>query len=98
VASLVEEYKAGATVYELAERFKITRQTASKHLHRQDVLMRRQGLDAQQIDEAAKLYGQDWSVARIGGQLGFNGGTVWRALRASDVPMRDTHGRERLGR
>lgn len=35
VAALVEGYQAGATVYELASRFKIHRVTVSQHLHRQ---------------------------------------------------------------
>ena len=49
----------------------------------------------EQVDLATRLYQQDWSVARIGSHLGVNGGTVWLALRARGVQMRDTHGRER---
>jgi hypothetical protein len=40
VQELVEAYEAGATVYQLAERFKIHRVTVSAHLHRQGVRMR----------------------------------------------------------
>ena len=63
-AALVEQYQAGATVYELAERFKIHRVTVSEHLHRQGVRMRRRSLEEWQIDEAAQLYEQGWSLAR----------------------------------
>jgi hypothetical protein len=57
--------------------------------------MRRRGLDQGQVDQAAELYAQRWSVARIGGHLGVDGGTVWLALRERGVEMRDSHGRER---
>jgi DNA-directed RNA polymerase specialized sigma24 family protein len=42
IASLVDGYWSGATVYELADRFKIHRTTVSQHLRRQQVPMRRQ--------------------------------------------------------
>jgi len=95
VAALVAGYRAGATVYELAERFKIHRTTVSDHLYREGVKMRGVGLDLAHVERAVSLYDQGWSVARIGSQLGANGGTVWRALRAQGVQMRDTQGRAR---
>ncbi len=54
--------------------------------------MRGQSMDEQQVQQAADLYAQGWSVARVGGELGFNGGTVWLALRKHGVRMRDVHG------
>jgi transposase len=65
VAALVDGYQEGATVYELAERFKIHRVTVSEHLRRQGVEMRGQGLYDQQIFEAALLHGRGWSLARF---------------------------------
>jgi hypothetical protein len=81
VAALVEAYLEGATVYELAERFKIHRVTVSEHLHRQGVKMRRQGLEGWQIDEAAKLHEQAWALTRIAQRYGVHASTVWLALR-----------------
>jgi DNA-directed RNA polymerase specialized sigma24 family protein len=49
VTALVAGYQAGATVYELAERFDINRKTVSEHLHRQGVEIRRHGLNSHQI-------------------------------------------------
>lgn len=94
IGELVEGYNQGATVLELADRFKINRQTVSKHLHRQGVKMRRQGLEPQQVADAAGLYEQGWSLARVARHYEVNTGTVWLALRACGVQMRDTHGRE----
>jgi len=95
VADLVEGYRAGQTVYELADHFGLHRATVSTHLHRQGVTLRRQGLDDDGIDHAVHLYEQGWSVARIGDRLGVDGGTVWSALKAQGVRLRDAHRRER---
>jgi DNA-directed RNA polymerase specialized sigma24 family protein len=88
VEALVEAYQAGATVYELATRFKIPRTTASQHLHRQGVTLRRVGLDDKQCQQAVRLYCEGNSLARIGARLGVGAGTVHQALRARGVEMR----------
>lgn len=95
VQLLIEGYEAGATVYELGDRFGISRQTVGKLLKRRGVTMRRQGLSPEQIDEAVRLYADGWSLARIGERLGVDHGTVWNRLRERGVRMRDTQGRER---
>jgi DNA-binding transcriptional ArsR family regulator len=95
VTELVIRYRGGATVYDLAEQFKISRNTVSRHLHRGEIQMRRRSLSEQQVGVVIRLYEQGWSGARIGSHLGFNGGTVWLALRAQGVRMRDAQGRER---
>lgn len=51
-------YQAGATVYQLGERFGIDRRTVSVILHRHDVPMRRRGLSPHEVDEAVQLYGR----------------------------------------
>jgi hypothetical protein len=91
---LVDGYLAGATVYELAARFGIHRVTVSAHLHRQGVTVRRQGLDAEGVAHAVRLYEDGWSVARIGDRLGVDATTAWTALKAHGIAMRDTHARE----
>lgn len=95
VRQLIREYMAGATVYELGERFGISRQTVSRHLHRHEVPMRMQGLSPEQIDEAVRLYEAGWSLARIGTRMGVDAGTVHARLREREVRMRDAQGRER---
>jgi hypothetical protein len=57
--------------------------------------MRRQSLDMQQVDVATSMYEQGWSVAKIGWRCDIDATTVWRALRARGVLMRDVHGRAR---
>ena len=91
---LAEQYRSGATVYELAERFGIHRNPVSLHLHRQGVTMRRRGQDADQIDHAVRLYQDGQSLARIGDRYNVDPSTVHAALRTRGVRLRDTHGRD----
>jgi hypothetical protein len=79
--ALVAGYLAGRTVYELGSEFGVNRRTVSALLHRQGVVMRRQGLSPKQVKEAARLRDQRWSLARIGNRYGVVAGTVLRALR-----------------
>jgi hypothetical protein len=88
VEALAEGYRGGATVYELATHFRIHRTTVAQHLHRQGVVMRRQGLTNDQVDHAVVLYAQGSSLARIGARFGVDPATAWSALRTRGVPMR----------
>jgi hypothetical protein len=87
VQELIDGYQAGATVYELGNRFGISRQTVGKILHRHDVRMRGRGLPPEQIDEAVRLYEGGWSLARIGDHMAVDPTTVLNRLRERGVPQ-----------
>ena len=91
---LAADYQAGMTVYELAAKYRISRETVSKHLHRMGVEIRRQGLNEQQAIEAVRLYGEGLSAFRIGERIGAQHNTVRQELIRRGVRMRDSHGRE----
>ncbi len=93
VSELVSAYEAGATVYQLAEQFRINRRTVSKTLKRQGVETRWQRLTEADVDEAEYLYAQGWSLARIGERLSVSDGTVHYRLKKRGVQMRDPHWR-----
>jgi hypothetical protein len=95
VQELISGYQAGATVYELGDRFGIERRTVSSILHRHGVPMRRRGLSSDQVDDAIHLYNLGWSLARVGQHLGVDHTTVLTKLRQRGIPTRDTHGRPR---
>jgi hypothetical protein len=82
VEQLVYGYQEGATVYELATRFRIHRLTVSRHLHRAGVAMRGRGLDEQEVDAAVQLHREGWSLARLGDHFGVDKRTARSALRA----------------
>jgi len=95
VQTLIAGYRAGATTYELGDRFSIDRRTVSAILHRHGVDMRRRGLSPAQVDDAIRLYSSGWSLVRIGDHLKIDPTTVLRQLRKRDIPPRDTHRRPR---
>lgn len=92
VRELIQGYAGRATVYQLGDRFGISRQTVGKLLKRHDVPMRMRGLSVEQIDEAAQLYKAGQSLARIGERLGVDAGTVRSRLVERGVRMRDAGG------
>ncbi len=89
---LIKEYEAGATVYELGEKFGTSRQTVSRILKRHGVTMRRQGLSSERVDEAVRLYEGGWSLAKIGEKYKVDPTTVMSRLHERGVKMRDTTG------
>jgi DNA-binding CsgD family transcriptional regulator len=105
ITDLAARYKAGATVYELADRFRIHRGTVSSLLERQGVPRREHSLTSSQIAKAIDLYSSGHSLAKIAPELACNPSTVWLALLKAGVRMlallkagvrmRDSHGRER---
>jgi hypothetical protein len=95
VQELIAGYRAGATVYELGDRFGIERRTVSNILKRHDVPMRRRGLSLEQADDAIHLYNLGWSLARVGAHFDVDHTTVLNKLRERGIQTRDTHGRPR---
>ncbi|WP_280331294.1 hypothetical protein [Nocardia wallacei] len=95
-AELARDYVRGMTVYELAEKFSIRRQTVSEHLHRMGVTMRQKGLSESQIDKATELYIQEGlTLKQVGAKLGADAGTVRLALLRRGVRMREPVARKR---
>jgi transposase len=88
VANLVDGYRAGATMNDLADRFGIHRTTVTQHLHRNSVAIRQRGLDDHQVDHAIRLYQQGLSLVRVGARLDVHAETIRRALRARGIQMR----------
>ncbi|WP_019482534.1 hypothetical protein [Arthrobacter sp. TB 23] len=63
---MTASYNAGVTVKELGEKYGIHRGSISKHLRRRGTPIRKVGLDAKQIEEAARIYAEGKSVETIG--------------------------------
>jgi len=95
IEDLVAGYQDGRTVYELADQFRIHRDTVSKLLAREGVPRRYRILDTAAIQHAADLYRSGQSLATIGQRLQVNPTTVRAAVLKAGVRMRDCQGRER---
>jgi DNA-directed RNA polymerase specialized sigma24 family protein len=85
---LVRQYQAGATVYELAQIFNVTRQTVALRLKEAGVVLRLKSMTSEEIARAVTLYTVGWSLARIGDELDFDPNTVQKELRRAGVAMR----------
>ncbi|WP_280410268.1 helix-turn-helix domain-containing protein [Nocardia brasiliensis] len=96
-AELAQDYLRGMTVYQLAKKFSVQRQTVSKHLHRMGVPMRQQGLSEEQVNRAAELYAEGLTLKQVGARLGADAGTVRLALLRRGVKMREPAARRNSG-
>ena len=88
MARLVEHYKAGASVYELAVEFGVHRTIISQRLKGAGVTMRRRPLTADQVETPAAFYPTGMSLADVGHRLGVHASTVHKALKRRGMVMR----------
>jgi hypothetical protein len=92
VDELVEAYRAGATVFDLAARFSIDRKTVGAHLRRRGVDTKLPGLHPDDVPAAAELYRSGWSLIGIAEKFGTSGNTVRRCLLEAGVELRPRRG------
>ena len=88
---LVEGYRDGDTVYQLAERFSLDRRTVSVRLKDQGISLRRQPPTTAMIDEMVRLYATGLSATKIGALIGVSADTVLNYLRLRGVVRRGPH-------
>ena len=93
VDDLVSEYRSGATLVELAARFRVNRRTVAAHLVRREVPIRRGSFDPSRIHEAADLYLSGLTLAEVGVKVGAGPQAVRRALASHGIVIRPGGGR-----
>jgi DNA-directed RNA polymerase specialized sigma24 family protein len=86
-AELLNRYLAGERAHQLARAFQIDRRTVATLL-KNTGLRRSRSLTPEKIDEAVALYAQGWSCQRIGERFGRHYSTIWLALKARGVQLR----------
>gem|GEM_PF-2082087 len=87
------KYQTGATVYQLAKEFDISRHTVSERLKRLGIPLRGQLTESAIVDSMVDLYQSGLSLAAVSQKLGTSPGTVHNHLKRRLVQMRDSHGR-----
>ena len=90
---VISQYRACATVSELADIFNCHRTTISACLKRHHIQMRRTPLAKPQIDEAVQLYESGLSLEKVGKQIGVDAETIRQRLRERFVSIRGPHDR-----
>jgi hypothetical protein len=77
----------------LAKSYGVHRETISKVVPDAGVEVRAQrSISQEQIKQAAILYEQGWSLARLAERYGFDGQTIHTHLKRAGVVMRRPHG------
>jgi len=94
VSMLADRYRGGATVYQLAKEFSISRHTVSERLKKGGVTMRGQSPGCELIDSMVGLYESGLSLAKVGNRSGISPGTVRHYLLTRGILMRDSHGQK----
>jgi len=72
----------------LAARWKMHRSTVAAQLRRAGVELRRQGVPAERLSEAVRLYGEGWSCPRLAERYSCDDATVRQVLRRAGVELR----------
>ncbi|WP_157227323.1 hypothetical protein [Nocardia asiatica] len=90
VAALVERYRHGASMMELAAEYRLHRNTVEAHLRRAGVAKRPMvKMTESLVERATRLYVEEsWTTARIGKEFGVDASTVAKALKRAGVRMR----------
>jgi DNA-binding CsgD family transcriptional regulator len=97
VDELVTAYQAGATVYDLATRFEVHRNTIAGHLRTRGINTRPPALTTEQAQEAANLYRSGQSLAKVAAKYDISPHGVSNYLRAAGVRLRGRHEHLRKG-
>jgi hypothetical protein len=95
IQQLVTDYQARVPSTELAKRFGVSKGAVLHLLRKQGVSIRRQSMTEAEVEQATQLYRAGNSLVAVGAKLGYDHGTIHRALKQANVSMRDSHGRER---
>ena len=86
-------YRAGTSIRELAERFKINRKTVFEHIEREGLPRRIPALSPQEVEKARSLYQSGQSLQSVSEHFGVAAHTVALALRRTGVEIRKRRGR-----
>ena len=90
--NVVDAYRQGKTMNEVARQFGLHRTTVRAMLDRAGVSVRPREMSPAQVGLATKLYGDGLSLKQVGERLGFNAQTIANRLVAAGVRMRSARG------
>lgn len=88
VDNLLQEYRAGVSVRELAQRYEVHRATVTAHAHRHGLPPRRRSLDHDEQTEAAQLYQDGLTMRQVAERFAVSPPAVRTALVRQAVPIR----------
>jgi lambda repressor-like predicted transcriptional regulator len=94
LVQMIQLYRDGTQVRDLASQFGVHRHTISQRLTRMGVPLRRHGLRDEDADEAAQLYAEGWSLVRLGEKYDCDHSSVRNTLLRHGYQLRPRPGWE----
>jgi DNA-directed RNA polymerase specialized sigma24 family protein len=88
VAQLVADYQTDRSTKWLQRSYSLSQGAVLRLLDVNGVPRRQRGLSEEQVQEAIRLYGQGWSLTRIGDRFGKDHTVVKNALKRVGVRLR----------
>ncbi|TVT20703.1 hypothetical protein LWP59_33840 [Amycolatopsis acidiphila] len=88
VAQMVAQYRAGATMQDLADRFDVHRTTILKRLQTLGITTRFSKLEPDEVREAAELYRSGWTLDNLAKKYRVASSTVRAYFLADGVALR----------
>jgi hypothetical protein len=92
VIDIIHRYDAGETTQQVGTRYGISKTRVATVLREQGVTIRRQGLNDEQVTEAAMFYAAGRSLAWLGARYDVSHTTIAAALRQEGVRLRPRPG------
>jgi transcriptional regulator of aromatic amino acid metabolism len=86
----VRRYETGATTQQIGSQYGISKTRVAAVLREQGIAIRRQGLNDEQISEAATLYAAGHSLAWLGARYGVSHTTIAAEFRQQGIRLRAT--------
>jgi hypothetical protein len=92
IAHIVHRYEAGETTQQVGTHYGISKTRVATILREQGITIRRQGLNDEQVREAATLYATGKSLAWLGTRFGVAHTTIATVFRHEGVELRPRPG------
>jgi hypothetical protein len=92
VINIMRRYGAGESTQQIGNRYGISKTRVASILREQGVIIRRQGLNDEQVSEAATLYTAGKSLACLGSRYYVSHTTIAAALRREGIHLRPRPG------
>jgi transcriptional regulator of aromatic amino acid metabolism len=92
VTDIMRRYEASETTQQIGTRYGISKTRVATILREQGITIRRQGLNAEQVSEAAVLYATGKSLAWLGAHFGVSHTTIAAVLRQQGIQLRPRPG------
>lgn len=91
-AQLVADYESGVSSTHLTMIYSLGKGTVLKLLNEAGVQMRHQGLSEKNLEEAATLYREGWSLPQVAERFGCSVGSVRKEFRTHGVKIQPPNG------